>query len=100
GSQTLRAPLVLNPPEEKEQLHMRAPRNHRSAGAIEAFNQIMGRRHVLTSTRATAPYATGDRFGTGEVLAVLQPGSLVDMWRALQVCVDHDLIVIALAAYT
>src|SRR5690625_629292 len=79
---------------------MRAPRNHRSAGAIEAFNQIMGRRHVLTSTRATAPYATGDRFGTGEVLAVLQPGSLVDMWRALQVCVDHDLIVITQAANT
>jgi len=79
---------------------MRAPRNHRSAGAIEAFNQIMGRRHVLTSSRATAPYATGDRFGAGEVLAVLQPGSLVDMWRALQVCVDHDLIVITQAANT
>ena len=60
----------------------------------------MGRRHVLTSARATAPYATGDRFGSGEVLAVLRPGSLVDMWRALQVCVDHDLIVITQAANT
>src|SRR5699024_3797757 len=46
------------------------------------------------------PYATGDRCGAGEVLAVLQPGSLVDMWRALQVCVDHDLIVITQAANT
>src|SRR5699024_4486752 len=84
----------------KEQLHMRAPRNHRSAGAIEVVNHITGRRHVLTSTRATAPYATGDRFGAGEVLAVLQPGSLVGMWRALQVCGDHDLIVITQAANT
>src|SRR5690625_7875680 len=42
----------------------------------------------------------GDRFGAGEVLAVLRPGSLVDMWRALQVCVDHDLIVITQAANT
>ena len=79
---------------------MHAPRNPRSAGAVEAFTEIMGRRHVLTSARATAPYATGDRFGAGEVLAVLRPGSLVDMWRALQVCVDHDLIVITQAANT
>ncbi|MGP5696897.1 D-lactate dehydrogenase [Brachybacterium alimentarium] len=79
---------------------MHAPQNPRSSGAVEAFTEIMGRKHVLTSARATAPYATGDRFGTGEVLAVLRPGSLVDMWRALQVCVDHDLIVITQAANT
>ncbi|UQN28830.1 D-lactate dehydrogenase [Brachybacterium kimchii] len=71
-----------------------------SAQALDAFAQIMGPSHVLTSKRATAPYATGDRFGSGDVLAVLRPGSLVDMWRALQVCVDHDLIVITQAANT
>ncbi|MDN5900398.1 MAG: hypothetical protein L0H74_10055 [Brachybacterium sp.] len=64
---------------------MHSPRNPRSAGAVRTFTEILGRGHVLTSARATAPYATGDRFGTGEVLAVLRPGSLVDMWRALQV---------------
>ena len=79
---------------------MRTPRNQRSAEAVEAFTRIMGRKHVLTSARATAPFTTGDRFGAGEVLAVLRPGSLVDMWRALQVCVDHDLIVITQAANT
>ena len=79
---------------------MRTPRNQRSAEAVEAFTRIMGRKHVLTSARATAPFTTGDRFGAGDVLAVLRPGSLVDMWRALQVCVDHDLIVITQAANT
>lgn len=79
---------------------MQAPRNPRSAEAVDAFAEILGRKHVLTSARATAPYTTGDRFGAGEVLAVLRPGSLVDMWRALQVCVDHDLIVITQAANT
>ncbi|HJC70278.1 MAG TPA: D-lactate dehydrogenase, partial [Candidatus Brachybacterium intestinipullorum] len=79
---------------------MRTPQNHGAAEAVDAFTAIMGRRHVLTSARATAPYTTGDRFGAGEVLAVLRPGSLVDMWRALQVCVDHDLIVITQAANT
>ncbi|GAA4528902.1 D-lactate dehydrogenase [Brachybacterium paraconglomeratum] len=79
---------------------MHARRTRGGSEALEAFTQIMGRKHVLTSARATAPYATGDRFGAGEVLAVLRPGSLVDMWRALQVCVDHDLIVITQAANT
>ncbi|MGO2037228.1 MAG: D-lactate dehydrogenase [Brevibacterium sp.] len=68
--------------------------------AVDAFVGIMGKRHVLTSTRATEPYAKGNRFGGGNVLAVLRPGSLVDMWRALQVCVDHDLIVIPQSANT
>ena len=79
---------------------MRAARTHAAGTAIDAFTQIMGSRHVLTTPRATAPYTTGDRFGAGDVLAVLRPGSLVDMWRALQVCVDHDLIVITQAANT
>ncbi|MDN5636130.1 MAG: D-lactate dehydrogenase, partial [Brevibacterium sp.] len=52
-----------------------------SSPAISAFVGIMGKRHVLTSARATAPYAKGNRFGGGNVLAVLRPGSLVDMWR-------------------
>jgi D-lactate dehydrogenase len=79
---------------------MREARTQGAAKAIAAFAGIMGSKHVLTSARATAPYTTGDRFGAGEVLAVLRPGSLVDMWRALQVCVDHDLIVITQAANT
>lgn len=87
-------------PIEEDQTGMRAPRTQGASEAIEAFAGIMGRKHVLTTPRATAPYTTGDRFGAGEVLAVLRPGSLVDMWRALQVCVDHDLIVITQAANT
>ena len=79
---------------------MHAARHQAAAEAVEAFTAIMGRRHVLTTPRATAPYTMGDRFGAGEVLAVLRPGSLVDMWRALQVCVDHDLIVITQGANT
>lgn len=71
-----------------------------SSPAVSAFIDIMGAHHVLTSARATEPYAKGNRFGGGNVLAVLRPGSLVDMWRALQVCVDNDLIVIPQSANT
>lgn len=71
-----------------------------SQDALSAFIDILGKSHVLTSARKTAPYARGSRFGSGSVLAVLRPGSLVEMWRALQVCVDADLIVIPQSANT
>lgn len=73
---------------------------HASEVAIGAFVDILGKANVLTSARATAPYVKGNRFGSGRVLAVLRPGSLVEIWRALQVCVDQDLIVIPQAANT
>lgn len=75
-------------------------RTQTSEAAVSAFVDIMGKANVLTSVRATAPYVKGNRFGSGKVLAVLRPGSLTDMWRALQVCVDNDLIVITQAANT
>ena len=75
-------------------------RSQAPSPAVNTFIAIMGNRHVLTSARATEPYTKGNRFGGGSVLAVLKPGSLVDMWRALQVCVDHDLIVLPQSANT
>ncbi|MEH3038253.1 MAG: D-lactate dehydrogenase [Sphingomonas adhaesiva] len=60
---------------------------------------IVGRRHVLTGAR-TRRFATGYRYGAGEVLAVVRPGTLVEQWRALAACVAADVIVIAQAANT
>lgn len=68
--------------------------------ALEAFRQIMGAEQVLTSERATQPYSKGYRFGGGPLLAVLRPTSLVQIWRALQVCLDHNLMVIPQASNT
>lgn len=75
-------------------------RTRRSQSALEDFAGIMGKVNVLTSPRATAGYVNGNRFGGGAVLAVLRPTTLVQMWRALQVCVDNELIVIPQAANT
>lgn len=60
----------------------------------------MGRRHVLTSASATRWHRTGYRAGAGEALAVVRPGSLVEQWRAIQVCVAFDAIIIVQAANT
>lgn len=61
---------------------------------------IVGRRHVLTSPRAMAPYCKGYRSGGGTALAVVRPGTLLEQWRVLQACVAADVVVIFQAANT
>lgn len=61
---------------------------------------IVGKPHVLMSPRATRRYRTGYRFGTGRVLAVVCPGSLFELWRVVQACVDANVIVLPQAANT
>ncbi|TCM20792.1 D-lactate dehydrogenase [Novosphingobium sp. PhB165] len=72
-----------------------------AAGALLVrLREAVGRRHVLTGEKATLAFRTGYRFGSGPVLAVVQPGSLVEQWRVLRACVDAGVIVIAQAANT
>jgi D-lactate dehydrogenase (quinone) len=67
---------------------------------IDALRGIAGRRHVLTRPAETRRFSTGYRHGRGRVLAVVRPGSLVELWRLLQACVAADKIVIMQAANT
>ncbi|WHS49579.1 D-lactate dehydrogenase [Rothia sp. SD9660Na] len=68
--------------------------------ALDAFKDIVGAEHVLTAEHATAPFSKGYRFGGGPLFAVLRPTTLVQMWKALQVCVDHNFMVIPQASNT
>ena len=67
---------------------------------LSRLRNAVGARHVLTSARATERFRKGFRSGQGDALAVVRPGSLVQLWRALQACVEHDKIVIMQAANT
>ena len=67
---------------------------------IARLRAVAGRRHVLTGAGATRQYTNGYRFGSGAAAAVVRPASLVEMWRALQICVEFDTIVIVQAANT
>lgn len=67
---------------------------------IDRLRTIVGPRHVLVGDRATRRFRKGYRYGDGHVLAVVQPGSLVEQWRALQACVEAETIVICQAANT
>lgn len=67
---------------------------------LDRLRHIVGRRHLLTGERTTRRYRTGYRFGAGEVLAVVRPGSLIEQWRAVHACVDAGVIIIMQAANT
>jgi len=67
---------------------------------LSVLRRVVGARHVLTGARETRRYRTGYRFGGGPVLAVVTPGSLVELWRVTQACRAADAIIIVQAANT
>lgn len=74
-----------------------------NAGHVSLLSDLrkaVGQRHVMTADRQTRRFATGFRFGSGPVLAVVQPGTLVEQWRVLQACIATDVIVILQSANT
>ncbi len=67
-----------------------APKSNKAL--LDKLASIVGARHVLTTPGQTLRFRRGFRFGLGNALAVVQPGSLVEQWRVLQACVAgrHD----------
>lgn len=56
--------------------------------------------HLLTDPEQTARYRKGFRSGEGEALAVVFPGTLLELWRVLQTLVAADAIILMQAANT
>ncbi|MGE8540782.1 D-lactate dehydrogenase [Acinetobacter sp. ANC 3813] len=71
-----------------------------SQHTIQTLIDIVGKNHVLTDEQETRLYRQGRRYGSGQVLAVVAPGSLLEQWQVLQIAVDADCIVIMQAANT
>ncbi|HET9108586.1 MAG TPA: D-lactate dehydrogenase [Steroidobacteraceae bacterium] len=67
---------------------------------LAAVKRIVGRRHVLTASSATRRFRSAFRGGIGPALAVVRPGSLVEMWRVLERCIEARKAVIMQAANT
>ncbi|HCD55535.1 MAG TPA: D-lactate dehydrogenase, partial [Halieaceae bacterium] len=64
------------------------------------LRSIVVKGRVFTSRGKTRAYCMGWRSGGGPALAVVLPGTLLEFWRVLQVCVERDCIVIVQAANT
>ena len=68
--------------------------------AIKQFKTITGKTYVLTAQWDKQPFSKGWRYGEGEALAVVKPGTLLELWKLLQICVSENFIVIMQAANT
>lgn len=67
---------------------------------LASLKTIVGHHHVLTGEAETYRFRHGFRFGAGNVLAVVQPGTLVELWKVAQACVASGKIIIMQAANT
>lgn len=67
---------------------------------IQDLRQITGNKYLLTKQWNTQTYSKGWRYGSGEALAVASPGSLLEIWKLLEVCILNDVIVLMQAANT
>jgi D-lactate dehydrogenase (quinone) len=67
---------------------------------LASLKAIVGRPHLITAQSGTRRFRTAFRGGEGLALAVVRPGSLVELWRILEACVGAGKIVIMQAANT
>lgn len=71
-----------------------------TATLLARLRATVGGRHVLTAPRATARFRKGYRTGEGPAIAVVRPGSMVEMWRVAQACVAADVSILLQASNT
>lgn len=67
---------------------------------LAQLREAVGHAQVLTGDKATRRFRKGYRFGDGPVLAVVRPGTLLEMWRALHAAVQGGAAIILQAANT
>jgi len=79
---------------------MREDSDKNTVDFITKLRSIVGRGHVLTGKRATRRFSRGYRYGAGNVLAVVRPGRLLELWQVLQAVISAGKIIIMQAANT
>ncbi|MBT4246088.1 MAG: D-lactate dehydrogenase [Flavobacteriaceae bacterium] len=67
---------------------------------VKDLKAITGDKYILTAEWSKQHYCKGWRYGAGEALAVAKPGTLLEIWKILKICVEADIIVIMQAANT
>lgn len=67
---------------------------------LSDIENIVGEDYIITDPSKMAKYCKGFRFGIGKAIAVARPKTLVEMWKVVQACVKHDIILIPQASNT
>jgi D-lactate dehydrogenase (quinone) len=71
-----------------------------NSGLVHELRNIVGVRHVVTNPGASLRFRKGYRSGYGDALAVVRPGTLVELWKVLEAAVAADAVIIMQAANT
>lgn len=80
---------------------MTPAQGHETAKAlVPRLRDIVGRRQVITGRIGKAPFCRGFRAGSGDALAIVRPGTLLELWRVLEGCVEAGTAIIMQAANT
>ncbi len=67
---------------------------------IHDLKALIGVNYIITAKWNKQQFSKGWRYGEGEALAVVKPGTLLEIWKILKICVKADVIVIMQAANT
>lgn len=76
------------------------PESAATTSLIEELTTLVGTQNTLTDSAKMQPFCKGFRFGSGEAIAVVRPGTLLQIWQILQACYKADVAVIMQAANT
>lgn len=75
------------------------PAGASAATLLDTLRAILGR-HLVTEPSRMRRFTKGYRFGSGGALAVAVPGSLVELWRVAEACVEAGAVIVMQAANT
>lgn len=67
---------------------------------LQQLQDVVGPNQIIINKQKSRPFRFGWRTGGGDALAVLKPQSVLLLYKALQVCVEHKAIIIMQAANT
>ena len=67
---------------------------------IKKLQKICGSSYILTKEWNKESYCKGWRYGSGKAALVIRPGSLIELWKTLEICNEFDVIIIMQAANT
>ncbi len=67
---------------------------------VEKLSKITGVKYILTAKWDKETYTKGWRYGEGNAMLVVRPGSLIEIWEILKICLEENLIILMQAANT
>ena len=73
---------------------------NKKSNVIKELIRVCGDKNVLTENWSKETYCKGWRYGRGNAIAVIKPGTLLEIWKVLNICNDSNLIIIMQAANT